>query len=125
MRVRSVVSRQRRRVAAVAVGLVCAFAGVAVLTQSASQAATTVATFKVHGFYAWTVPSGVTKVTFTVYGASGGGAVDNNVLLAPGGAGGETKASFQVRPGMVFEISVGERGADSLGTALAPGGLNG
>src|SRR5262249_756479 len=62
----------------------------------------------------WTVPAGVTSVTFDVFGASGGNAVtDNNVLLALGGGGGEARGTFSVTPGEQFEVVVGGAGADS------------
>ena len=102
-----------------------ALAAVAVAGQSASGAVTTKKTFTKPGSHSWTVPAGVTKVTFTAFGASGGNAVDNNVLLAGGGVGGETQATFAVSPGMVFQIDVAARGADGAGLAPGAGGRYG
>ena len=86
------------------------------------------ATFTVHGSYAWTVPAGVTKVTFDVFGASGGSTTDagGHVLISSGGAGGEARAQFTVKPGETFEIVVGGRGADGNSTyVIYSGGFNG
>lgn len=99
----------------------------AVLASAPIASATTLATFGTAGQYTWTVPSGITKVGFTVYGAQGGSYVyksaPHTITTLPGGLGGEAKATFPVRPGEVFAITVGGHGANiSAGSA---GGSNG
>jgi hypothetical protein len=76
------------------------------------------ATFATHGTYAWTVPTGTTTVTFTVFGASGGDVSDGTILLSKGGPGGEARGRFSVRPGEIFQVVVGGRGSQF-------GGFNG
>jgi hypothetical protein len=83
------------------------------------------ATFDQLGYYSWSVPAGVTTVTFDVYGAAGGNATNGPVLLAKGGPGGEARAQFRVTPGEAFEIDVGGRGNDNDGSLGAWGGFNG
>jgi Glycine rich protein len=83
------------------------------------------ATFNSAGSYTWTVPSLVKRVTFDVYGASGGNVVDGSTLLATGGRGGEAKGQLSVKPGQVFEVVVGGRGGDNNGYLGGPGGFNG
>ena len=94
--------------------------------------ATQLARFTVVGNYKWRVPAGVTKVTFDVVGGSGGNAVDGSVLIARGGAGGHTRATFTVKPGRIFHIAVGGPGSDGSDTqgttatgAFAGGGNGG
>jgi hypothetical protein len=77
------------------------------------------------GTYTWTVPNGVKRVTFDVFGAAGGyGGTDRPIVA--GGLGGNASATFAVEPGQVFQIVVGGRGADFVddGT-VAQGGFNG
>ena len=92
---------------------VAGLGGTWVVMGAASAHAATLATFNVHGFYTWTVPAGVKKVTFTVYGASGGDVVSGSppTIVAVGGAGGEAVGTFRVRPGEKFMVAVGGRGA--------------
>ena len=48
-------------------------------------AGTTIKTFSTPGTYRWTVPTGVTRVTFDVFGASGGNVVSGLSVVALGG----------------------------------------
>src|ERR1043165_1591045 len=107
--------RSRRLVAVLAATVVAVAAGAAAVTQSADATVTTLKRFTTPGTYTWTVPTGVTNVTFDVYGARGGGVVE--VLPGPtiepvsdGGTGGEAKGKFAVHAGEVFEIVVGGQG---------------
>jgi hypothetical protein len=68
------------------------------------------------GSQTFTVPSGVTSINLTLYGASGGtGGQGNN-----GGTGGQTTGTLAVTPGQVLTIYAG--GAGSNGTAAGVGG---
>jgi Glycine rich protein len=112
--------------AATSAALAAAFA-IPLATQSTgatAQAATstTLATYTTHGTYPWTVPAGTTTVTFTVFGASGSGAVNGNILLSVGGPGGEARGQFTVRGGEIFEVVVGGQGAPSGGFGFNGGG---
>ncbi len=92
----------------------------------ASGAVTTLKTFKTPGWHKWTVPAGVTRVTFVLFGASGGNSVTDTARFASGGAGGETKATFAVKPSQVFQIVVGSRGVNgTLVSYDAPAGYGG
>ena len=55
----------------------------------------------------WTAPPGVTRATFAVLGAQGGGAGS-----AVGGYGGWAVADLAVTPGAAYQINAGGRGAD-------------
>ena len=55
----------------------------------------------------WTAPPGVTRATFAVFGAQGGGAGS-----VAGGNGGWAVADLAVTPGAVYQINVGGRGGD-------------
>jgi hypothetical protein len=125
-------SRRSRRVAlALVVAAVAAATGAAAVTQPADATVTTLKKFTTPGTYTWTVPTGVTNVTFDVYGARGGGVVE--VLPGPtieqvssGGTGGEAKGKFTVHAGEVFEIVVGGQGVGAtLGGSSGGGGFNG
>src|SRR2546423_754470 len=89
----------------------------------ARSTSTLLATFKTHGFYKWTVPAGVYKISFDVFGASGGNVADGLILLSAGGAGGEAKAHVAVTPGQTFELAVGQRGGDNNGITGGAGGV--
>ena len=87
--------------------------------------------FNTAGYHHWTVPAGVTSITFDVFGASGGRVTYSQggvlYLYSSGGPGGEAKGTFKVKPGQTFEIVVGGAGATTnrdfyLG---GPGGFNG
>jgi hypothetical protein len=87
-------------------------------------------TFTTPGTYTWKVPTGVTSVTFDVYGARGGGVNEfiGGVLniVSTGGPGGEAKAKFTVHPGEVFEIVVGGQGGATADlTTAGAAGFNG
>ena len=69
------------------------------------------ANFTTQGWFTWTVPTGRTTVTFTVFGASGNVNVSGNILDSVGGRGGEARGQFAVRAGEAFEVYVGGSGA--------------
>jgi glycine rich protein len=95
---------------AIALVEVAIISGVTVAIQVTPAKATTLATFKTPGVWEWTVPRGVTQVTFHVYGAQGG-----SIIGGPaGGLGGRATATFNVKPGWVYEIVVGGSGDPSL-----------
>src|SRR5881227_114530 len=71
----------------------------------APAASTELARFSTPGTYSWTVPSGVRKVTFDVFGASGGNHADGHDTTAFGGAGGGARGQFAVKPGLRRVIS--------------------
>lgn len=98
----------RRKLAAVAVA-VSLFALVTVDAASGAKPGSTLATFNYTGQAdIWTVPNGVKKVTFDLFGAEGGDGT--GLVLGAGGAGGETAATLVVKPGQTFEIVVGGSG---------------
>jgi hypothetical protein len=68
----------------------------------------------------WTVPAGVTEVTFYADGGAGGAGGDEG---GNGGKGGSIQANFAVMPGQVYDITVGGNGAD--GKSAATGGAGG
>jgi hypothetical protein len=71
----------------------------------------------------WTVPAGVTSVTFDLFGAQGGGSY---AARQNGGKGAETKETIAVTPGSTVGIFIGGQGADGTnGTTTAAGGFNG
>lgn len=73
----------------------------------------------------WTVPAGVTRVTFDVYGAQGDGFP---VEGFNGGRGGRSIATMDVTPGEVLEVFVGGSTGveqDTFGNFLPSGGFNG
>jgi hypothetical protein len=110
---------------------VAVLAAVAARVESASATVTTLKRFTTPGKYTWTVPTGVTNVTFDVYGASGGDAFEvlpgpTLELISSGGAGGEAKGKFKVHAGEVFEIVVGgSGGAATTGSTAGAAGFNG
>lgn len=59
------------------------------------------------GIQQWTVPEGVTEVTFEAFGAQGGGG--GNISLT-GGLGARMKGTFSVTPGETFDLLVGQMG---------------
>jgi hypothetical protein len=68
----------------------------------------------------WTVPAGVTSITFTANGASGG---NSSAGYGTGGLGGQVQGALNVTPGQVLNIYVG--GAASGTTGGWNGGGNG
>jgi hypothetical protein len=120
----------RRRLRAVVVALSAVVVGgtwLVVGGANPAQATTTLATFDVPGTYMWTVPTSVTKITFTVYGASGGNVTTTSPfrVLTLGGTGGEAVGTIKVKPGETFEISVGGRGGDGINQTPGAAGSNG
>ena len=68
----------------------------------------------------WTVPSGVTAVTFEIWGGGGGGGVpgtncDCCQRGGPGSGGGYSKVSINTVPGCVYTICAGPGGVSSQG----------
>jgi hypothetical protein len=61
--------------------------------------------------FKWVVPTGVTGVTATVFGAQGGASAHNG----SGGLGGEATANLAVKPGSVLQVDVGGAGLASKG----------
>ena len=72
-----------------------------------AAASTVLANFTTQGWSTWTVPTGRTTVTLTVFGASGNVNVSGNILNSVGGLGGEARGQFAVRAGEVFEVYAG------------------
>ena len=68
----------------------------------------------------WTVPSGVTSVTFYLIGAGGGGAWNRPF---DGGGGGFASGIYSVTAGDIYTVIVGEGGGGVAGAAVA--GLTG
>ncbi len=65
------------------------------------------------GVQTWTVPVGVTRASFDVYGAEGGGSPLYGILpIIKGGKGGFASAKIKVTPGEVIHIFVGGKGGD-------------
>jgi glycine rich protein/hemolysin type calcium-binding protein len=84
----------------------------------AAPVSATVKTFNFTGAaQTWVVPAGVTQATFDLFGARGGGRIDDPTF-APG-LGGRATATIAVTPGDSIQVNVGGRG---LG---GPGGFNG
>ena len=77
----------------------------------------------------WTVPAGVTKAKFNLYGAQGGGVTDGGPPLGPG-LGGQAKATIAVTPGASIQVNVGGQAdvylagfnGGGAGVATGPGG---
>jgi uncharacterized repeat protein (TIGR02543 family) len=81
----------------------------------ASGVSTTVSFNYTGADQSWTVPSGVTSVTFYLFGAGGGG---NN--RTSGGNGGYATGGYSVTAGQVYTIIVGE-GGGGLASAVVAG----
>ena len=114
--------------------LVLAVAGAAAFAAflaggAASAPKPPLATFTTPGMYSWVVPDKVKLVTFDVFGAAGGRAVDDStvpgIIIANGGAGGQARVTLVVVPGQTFQIMVGGRGGNSSGVTPGTGGFNG
>jgi hypothetical protein len=123
------VRRRTRLVGTVGIAAIAAVAAtsVALLTVGGASGSTTsvVKTFGTPGTYTWKVPTGVTRVTFDVFGASGGNLSSGGTLIVLGGRGGEARGTFAVTPGQVFEVVVGGRGGDASESASGTGGTGG
>ncbi|WP_370151293.1 Ig-like domain-containing protein [Streptacidiphilus sp. EB129] len=78
----------------------------------------------------FTVPDGVTEVTVDLFGAEGGSAagyIDPHPAIsgAPGGLGGETRATLPVTPGQTLQLTLGAAGipgSSRHGEFARPGG---
>lgn len=79
--------------------------------------------FPCMGSCTWTVPSGVTRATFEIWGGGGGGAAKCCCACyhsGPGGAGGGyARTSITVAPGATYSICVGGGGMQCVGGACA------
>jgi LPXTG-motif cell wall-anchored protein len=76
----------------------------------------------------FTVPPGVTEVTFTVLGAQGGSGNIETGTGNPGGLGGQATATLTVTPGTVVTLMVGGKGDDWVNdpsVCNTQGGFNG
>ena len=75
---------------------------------------------------AWTVPAGVTSITFDVQGARGGNN-DGGFSSALGGYGARVQGTLAVTPGQVLNIYIGGQGGDADFATATPGagGFNG
>ena len=75
--------------------------------------------------YAWTVPTGVTSISFTIVGAGGGGGSGNSTDDKGGEAGHNgsitTVTSLAITPGTVLTIKHGLFGAGGVGTTNGNG----
>ena len=67
----------------------------------------------------WTVPAGVTQVTFVVDGAQGGTGQIAGGTQGFGGLGARTQATFAVSAGQIYQLMVGGTGS------VTAGGFNG
>lgn len=74
---------------------------------------------------AWSVPSGVTSVSFDVYGAQGFSAYPNALAPVVGGKGGRVNGQLAVSPGDQFTIAVGGKGFNSQNPSPGGGGFGG
>lgn len=68
----------------------------------------------------WVVPTGVTGVTFEIWGGGGGGASGNcecdcRVRTGPGGGGGYSSITIPVAPGATYAMTMGNGGVASSG----------
>ena len=77
-------------------------------------------TFNTVGTTSWQVPSGVTSINVTLYGAQGGtGETD------AGGKGGETQGTLSVTPGAWLTVIVGGAGGNYSGLTGGAAGVSG
>lgn len=78
---------------------------------------TNVVAFSTPGNHEWIVPAGITTITITTLGASGGGAAsDYNRFGGRGGSSGRTVSTVAVTPGDIIDIVIGTRGTGGPGT---------
>jgi hypothetical protein len=128
---------------ALTAGAAVALAAVPVVLLAPTSAGAATVEFTTVGTSTWTVPAGVSCISFDVFGANGGNytipaAVDaasgDNGAQAgvsaqdsAGGTGGEARGEVPVVPGQTLQINVGGRGGDSvrLQTTGGTGGFNG
>jgi hypothetical protein len=73
-----------------------------------------------HAIQRFKVPTGVTQITITAYGAMGGG-YSNPSDGNPGGLGAKVKATIPVTPGQVLVVNVGGKGAQNKDSAGGQG----
>lgn len=78
------------------------------------------------GTYQWTVPKRVKRVSAVAVGAGGGGIFNygtpSSTSYSGGSGGGLAYATFNVTPGQVLNIRVGEGGKGTYGQPAPPGG---
>ncbi len=81
-------------------------------TPNCSAGTTCTITFTYTGdYYSWTVPSGVTSLTFDAQGSRGSGS--NNDVTTRGGYGGRVTGTYAVTPGTTLYIYVGGKSGTS------------
>ena len=107
--------------------IVAAYSGNTLYPANSSSAVTqtvgaTNPTYTSPGTYLYTVPSGVTSVTFSTWGAQGGGGSPYSSGHGGGGAGGEASGVFTVIAGDTYEIVVGSAGSFDNNTGESSGG---
>ncbi len=96
-----------------------------------AYAGTVTCTMSATGSSGWTVPAGVTQVTFDVKGAQGGVGGSGNIYAWPrqgGGQGGEVQGTLAVTPGQSFQLVVGSlagQGGDGYQGSIGQGGAGG
>lgn len=78
------------------------------------------------GTFSWTVPAGVTRAKFRIWGGGGGGGGSFNISSAgsAGSGGGYAEGVFAVTPGQVIPIIVGSGGAGGAGGDGGAGGTS-
>jgi hypothetical protein len=69
----------------------------------------------------WTVPTGVSQATFTLYGAEGG----MSSTGVTGGLGAAVTAALPVTAGTVLQLNLGQAGGTSSGATIGGGGAAG
>jgi hypothetical protein len=84
-------------------------------------------TFTIPGMYTWTVPSGVTKISYIAVGGGGTAGSTNSYPNTNGAQGGTTvwRNNISVTPGEIYTIYVGAGGAYNTGNASGNGGTSG
>ena len=96
-----------------------------------AYAGTVTCTTSSTGSSSWTVPAGVTQVTFDVTGAQGGVGGSGNIFSWPrqaGGQGGKVQGSLAVTPGQSVKLVVGSmagQGGDGYQGSYGQGGAAG
>ena len=107
----------------VLVGGLTAVSLATMMTGTASASPLTLFSSTTPGSYTTTVPAGVTSVTITAVGGSGGAAVNNGI---PGGEGGIITSTATVAPGDQLSVTVGANGicgsGGNVATCLGTGG---
>lgn len=77
--------------------------------------------FTAPGATNWTVPTDIYRIHARVWGAGGGGGGTSNGGAAGGAGGGYSEGWFNVTPGQVLTVTVGQGGSGGGGTPTAGG----